>query len=102
MNTEFLVGATMVTVSLGGTLLITFRNIARSRGRARTVAIRACFIMFLMMAAFIFSLVYLDSPWRFVVGALWLAAITVVHYRSVVQYQILLQREQELEKNEDA
>lgn len=102
MNTEFLIGATLVTLSLGGTLFITFRNIAQSRGRARVFVIRACSLVFLMVAAFIFSLVYLDSPWRFIVGALWLAAITLVHYRSVVRFQILMRRDSDDEDPEDS
>lgn len=95
MNPEMLIGALLVAVSLGGTLIIAFRNIAQSRGRTRAYALRACSSLFLMVAAFIASLWYLPSPWRFIAAACWLFLITFAHYRFIVRYQIMMLRDRD-------
>lgn len=94
MNVELLIGAILVAVSLGGTLIIAFRNITQSRGPTRVYALRACCYLFLMVAAFIASIWYLESPWRFVAAACWLILITLAHYRFIVRYQIMMMRDE--------
>ena len=98
MNVELLIGAILVAVSLGGTLIIAFRNITRSRGTTRSYALRACFYLFVMVAAFIASIWYIESPWRFIAAACWLILITVSHYRFIVRYQIMMMRDEEDEE----
>ncbi len=97
MNVELLIGAILVALSLGGTLITAFRNISRSRGTTRAYALRACVYLFFMVAAFIASLWYLESPWRFVAAACWLVLITVSHYRFIVRYQVMMMHDESRE-----
>jgi hypothetical protein len=94
MNTELAIGILLVALSLGGSVIIAFRNLRRSGspGQRAHVA-RACGTLFVVMGLFIISLIFAPSPWRYVLGALWLAAATGLHYRFVVRYQILQWRE---------
>jgi hypothetical protein len=94
MNLELAIGIVLVALSLGGSVAMAFRNLRRSGSPGqRAYVTRACGTLFVVMGLFIVSLVFAPSPWRYMLGVLWLAAATALHYRFVVRYQILQWRE---------
>lgn len=103
MNLELAIGILLVALSLGGSVIIAFRNLRRSGTPGRRAYVtRACGTLFVVMGLFIASLVFVPSPWRYVLGALWLAAATGLHYRFVVRYQLLQCREESADAEQNA
>ena len=94
MNAELILGASLIAVSVGGSVIISFRNIAITRGpRERRFAIRSSFALFALIAGFIASLFYLNAPWVYLAAVLWLVVLTAVHYKLVTWLQIIRNKE---------
>lgn len=90
VSTELIIGLTLLTVTLAGGVAGTISSLRACRGaRERRFVIRAFAGIWSLFAAFVASVVFLPSPYRWVAGGILLVLMPVLIYRWATQHQLI-------------